>query len=555
MNIRRLSGKFNSTLQGVTTLVVALCLLHLMQSLAHEIIQDFEISRRRSSARSKQGSSTQELSKVDRIVRSDKRFLADGTMHYVYSPSSPRNQEEEEQLIQIYDVNDHLIWSGPGKPVPDTYLSWAQSNSWRHYRRFEGFSQDAIGRVYTVTPEFSRTLDVPIIRDKKTQATWRYDLGHHHFAGYSSTGARLGFLGANGLVSKPSDSHALGEPVVAVAWCPRKTYDPMMLWMTASKLYQIDFAKQDVTCLFESSQSPLTDLTLQAWLDLEPKEHVYEDPNRHPPLLCCTALDGTYYFVYKNGTRKVTLKPPAEWGTKVSNYYQFSSTPEGLFFCRDYTDFNAPPDYDSRELDKWIEQYRQHDKTQWKELYTIDLKGQLDLVSRFSWTQPKISGVAYHAADAGLYKLINMPSPLAYTFMGYFPYYQNIMRALFNRDIYRPTLISQLVRTIAFRAPDLIYGGIMSAAMTAIVLWHGMARQRSKTSLVAWVLFTALFNLAGFLTYMAFNHTATVKCTHCGKRRGLDRDACPRCGMPLPQPVHNKPQLIMNQAQLSEAST
>jgi len=556
MKTQNLLSTFSSVIQGFITLVTVLGILHLIQASSQGIIQNVAMSKQRTLRRDKQDALPQELSKAERILRSDKRFQADGTMHYVYTVPSPRNHEEEEKLIQIYDTNDLLLWSGRSKPIPYTYLSWATSHMWRHYYRFEGLNQGTIERIHGITPELSQTLDIPINKDRQTQAIWRYDPGRQHFAGYTADGSRIGFLGANGLVPTRSACQPLEEPLIGATWCPPITNHPMMLWMTRSRLFQIDFAKQDVSCLLESPQSPLTKLSAQGWLDLNPKEALYSDPNAHPPLLICNNEAGTHYFVFKDSKQTVTFNPPPSWESKVSNNYQFSSTPQGVFFCRDYIDFNAPPRHDRKQLDKWIKQYRKQDKTHWKELYTIDVKGQLKPVSRVSWIQPKLAEAEYQVVEGAIYhKLINLPSPLLYTLMGYVPYYRNAISAFFNEGRYRPTLVSQLARTIAFRTSSLVYCGILSLFMAGFVLWHGMPRQRSRMLLGAWVILAALFNVAGLLTYLAFNHTATVKCVDCGKRRCIDTDGCPRCSAPLPQLIHSKPHLIMNRSQISEALT
>jgi hypothetical protein len=556
MKTQKLLSTFSSGIQGFITLVTVLGILHLIQASTQGILQNIAMSKQRALSREKQDSPPQERSKTARILRSDKRFQADGTVHYVYTVPSPRNHEEEEKLIQIYDVNDNLIWSGRSKPIPYTYLSWASSHMWRHYYRFEGLSQGVIERIHGMSPEFSQTLDISVNRDTQAQAVWRYDPGRQHFAGYTADGNRIGYLGANGLAPTRVACKPLEEPINGVAWCPPRTDHCMMLWMTDSRLLQIDFAKQAVSCLMESPQSPLAKLSVQGWFDLNPKEPLYADPNAHPPLLCCANETGTHYFVFKDSKQVVTFNPPADWDEKVGTHYQFSSTPQGLFLCRDYIDFNAPPSQNRKHLNTWMEQYRQQDKTHWKELYTIDAEGQLKPISQISWIQPKVSEAEYQAVEAPIYyKLINLPSPLLYSLIGYIPNYRDAITDYFNQGRYRPTLVSQLARMIAFRTPSLVYCIFLSFLSVSFVLWHGVSRQRSRIRLGAWVVLTALFNVAGLLTYLAFNHTATVRCVNCGKRRGIETDACPRCVAPLPQPIHSKPHLIMNRSQLSEALT
>ena len=167
MKTRYLTSKLNCILHRFITLVIVLIILHLAQSLAHEIIQDIDISKRMSAAQAKQKPEAQELSKAAKIQKSSKHLLPDGTLHYVYTAPGPLAQKGG-QRIEIYDANEQLIWSGPTKPLPYKYLSWAQFR--RHdYGYGEIISQGRIRRMHAITPEFSESLVVPIKRDGKTQ--------------------------------------------------------------------------------------------------------------------------------------------------------------------------------------------------------------------------------------------------------------------------------------------------------------------------------------------------------------------------------------------------
>jgi DNA-directed RNA polymerase subunit RPC12/RpoP len=48
------------------------------------------------------------------------------------------------------------------------------------------------------------------------------------------------------------------------------------------------------------------------------------------------------------------------------------------------------------------------------------------------------------------------------------------------------------------------------------------------------------------LTYLALNHTTVIKCPICGRRRGLKRVDCIRCGAKLPAPEQREVDLIFN---------
>ena len=186
MKTRYLTSKLNCILQRFITLVIVLIILHLAQSLAHEIIQDIEISKRRSAAQAEERSGAQALSIADKIKQSSKRLLPDGTLHYVYTAPGPLTHKGG-QRIEVYDVNEQMVWSGPTKPLPFKYLSWAQFRG-HYYGYGETVSQGRIRRMHAITPEFSGSLIVPIKRGGETQGIWRYNPTVGHFAGYLANG-------------------------------------------------------------------------------------------------------------------------------------------------------------------------------------------------------------------------------------------------------------------------------------------------------------------------------------------------------------------------------
>ena len=74
---------------------------------------------------------------------------------------------------------------------------------------------------------------------------------------------------------------------------------------------------------------------------------------------------------------------------------------------------------------------------------------------------------------------------------------------------------------------------------------HGRSRQTHIAKLICWMVFVFLFNLPGFLTYLALNHFTVIHCANCGRKRGLQQDACCRCGAVLPLPKAKETDLVM----------
>ena len=91
-------------------------------------------------------------------------------------------------------------------------------------------------------------------------------------------------------------------------------------------------------------------------------------------------------------------------------------------------------------------------------------------------------------------------------------------------------------------------GGILLLAlstMTLLALLHAWPRRTGWWTLAFWVVLVLAFNLAGLLTYLALNHTPVIRCSTCGRRRGLLRPDCPACRSPLPVPQSRSTDLII----------
>jgi hypothetical protein len=118
--------------------------------------------------------------------------------------------------------------------------------------------------------------------------------------------------------------------------------------------------------------------------------------------------------------------------------------------------------------------------------------------------------------------------------------------SLYEFSIGGTGIMQNYVQIIAqFRPRHSSLNYVLSAIMMAFALWHGWARRTSWGKLILWLIIVGAFNLAGLLTYLALNHTPTIKCPACGKKRGLEMDNCVQCGSPLPIPQRKPTDLIM----------
>ena len=144
------------------TFLLSLSLL-IIQLFTLEIINEFFIYNRSSSQ--SQEAQQEPVDHQELIENSGKLFLPDGTVHLLY-----RNTElAQNQQMQIYDLNDNLLWEGDDNALPDKYLKW--SNSIRYSMNYD-YMIDRIGSVY---PDPRRSVIVPVLNNRDIISLWRYN--------------------------------------------------------------------------------------------------------------------------------------------------------------------------------------------------------------------------------------------------------------------------------------------------------------------------------------------------------------------------------------------
>ena len=87
--------------------LLLLLVLVFIQTFALEIYRTFYVYNKKSSYQVQQ-SEKEPLDRQQRISRSERLFLPDGTVHLMYRD---RQLPENENAL-IYDTNDSLIWQG-----------------------------------------------------------------------------------------------------------------------------------------------------------------------------------------------------------------------------------------------------------------------------------------------------------------------------------------------------------------------------------------------------------------------------------------------------------
>lgn len=475
---------------------------------------------------------------LQRIRSSSKNFLPDGTIHLVHTLELTPGRWDQPEKEQIYDANDNLLWEGVAKDRPYEYLSWTKTP--QSYR--EGFNEAQMKQMQMITPDLSRTLEIPVRSREKTEEVWRYEPGREVFVGYRLDGSKIGYIGSTGFTDSKSQAKPFGRFKLFTAWCPEDSFSPMLLWQTKTRVYEIDFEKQQVQLIFKSFESNIKRIRLHKWRPIRP-ETPRDSKIPYRSLIQCLTEDNKHHLVMKNPDQKVTVTVDDDWWSEV---LVFTATTQDILLLRRETERRIPAAYSkSPKLTKeWLRRFEGKPHKEWVELYRVDNEGKLDLLNRFEWTVPA------------------RPGPIVkttYPWEKVKRYVRNFSTPLYDLAWY---LLSRGFLIERYRGNDLIYGlaefteefrpgnsvvnWLLSVVMMGFAFLHGWPRRTARGKLILWLVFTGVFNLAGLLTYLALNHTAVIKCPACGRRRGLARVDCVRCGTTLPAPERGKLDLIFN---------
>jgi hypothetical protein len=517
------------------TVLIVLIAVSILQSICIQIEQTYTRKKRFTTEENPEAELSQEERRQDRIRRSVKEFLPDGTIHLIYRLEHISDQKYQEQ---IYDSNDNLLWEGPSDKKPYEYLSWDRQLQGSR----EAFTELDMKRTQTITPGFSRYIEIPVGLDGKIEQIWRYNPGAQYFKGYDTRGRKIGYIGSNGFTESKSKVKAFGEFRQFAAWCPVDSCNPKLLLQTQKSIYQINFEKQDVELLFESADADIERIIkLHAWRSLSPDSEEYIDRTKYRPLIQCKTSDGKHHLILREPNKQFSfdLRTPSFTATKQ------------VIFVRNYgNDMPLPPDINSSKqvIDQWMQKLQK--KTTWNvwvELYKVHNNGDLELVNRYDYTRSPVSRSVAKARDPRppVQRYVCQFSPLMYDLC---------IRYVAIRLWPRPygyggrndSFYSLLMMIDDIRPHSGIINRILSALVMVFVFWHGWPRRTSWVKFVFWLVFTGLFNIAGLLAYLALNHTAVIKCPVCGKQRGLTQVDCVRCKAQLPGPERGKLDLIFS---------
>jgi len=488
---------------------------------------------------------TEEEKRLRRIQYSVKEVLPDGTIHRLYQPGRTLySQSENSAKQEVYDTNDNLLWQGITKDRPYKYLSWTASAGG------DSFNARSMKQIQMITPELSRTLEIPVRSQNETIQIWRYAPNGEFFTGYRAGGEKIGYAGATGFEDSKSAVRPFGQFGSFFAWCPKESFSPTLLWQTKRRIYQINFEKRKVELLFESPDADITDIFVYTWDSIIGGE----PPPGYRPLLYCRTKDRTedrqHHLVMRGMTRSLTVKTPEEWNDRMNSQIRFTAFEQSVFLYREWVESPALPNYlgNPRHADQLWREYRAAPKKRRLDIYKVDDRGNIELISQFGWTDPGEDltdpAAGWLSVREKVRRCVNQFSPPFYDFLAYL-----LAKYIWSPDLYRS--IGEVAREIIMaleqtRPGFRVWNWILGAMMVGFAAWHGWPRRTSRAAFIFWLTFVGLFNLAGLLTYLALNHTPIIKCSTCGKRRGLAQPRCVQCGADLPAPKPGKLDLIFD---------
>ncbi|HDY65461.1 MAG TPA: hypothetical protein ENH84_04420 [Phycisphaerae bacterium] len=480
---------------------------------------------------------------LNRIRNAEKEFLPDGTVHLIRVVSRPnrfRPAASPEDVIEVFDINGKVLFEGKRRKVPFEYITWASPIRFHPH--------DAPNRAWftrrigPIGGEFSRWMMVPVVipveghpDTGRVTRYWRYRPREEIFVGYDCTGKRVGYAGANGIQQTRDKTTPFERLQLMTAWCPLDSLSPVLLWLTEKRLYQIDFANNAVEMLFETGGQKVTLLAMGNW-----RGRNYSGPDQAGILYLATA-DGNCRILCRDPDRRIDIKLPAgSWKMGAI----IGAADGKLFLRKRGAEGGLLGPKDITQWKQWREKYRYKPHKTWVELHEITPAGETTLVNRYEWTAEAIPrariarGVRFRDK---VRKTVMAASPPLYSLAWRWCYEDVGFRGYQMSETER--LIGEILNEL--NPNELSINLILSLLMAGFAFWHGWARRTSWVKFAFWIVLVTAFNLAGLLVYLALNHSPVIRCSACGRKRGLERPYCRACKAPLPTPKPRDVDLVL----------
>ncbi|MCJ7728472.1 MAG: hypothetical protein MUO27_01105 [Sedimentisphaerales bacterium] len=468
-----------------------------------------------------------------------KLFLPDGTMHLVHRKDTLRNDDYTDDYTKekITDVNGTFLWQGIHRDRPLKYLAWASFA--------QNFSERQMQSMFSLSPDLPSVFEVPVRIGGEVKEVWQYDFEAQAFASYEVGGGLMGYLGAGGFVGSKAQVQPFGEFKGFASWTDENPSSVVMLWQTKRRIYQIDFRSRKVETVFDSDQSDIESIRWHQWRPMNPKDR--DDSGiQYRPLIDCQTADDKRHLIMREPNQILVVELPEQMREpnqilmRRRSNLDFTATDKTIF--AQYREKNLNPPASPKLLEQYMQEYDSKPHPQSLQLYKVTNDGKLNLISRFDWTRP-MAKISYPPVRREIIqKWARKASPPVFDLLWYL-----FGDSLYNFSREGMGLVQGYAAIITEGRPgysSLNY--VLGAAMVAFALWHGWARRTSWGRMLCWLVVVALFGIAGLLTYLALNHTPVIKCPICGKKRGLERFDCIRCGRILPIPQRKPTDLIFS---------
>ena len=521
--------KYTATpIKTLCILLVVMFLAGIAQLIVTQVYWEFTRDQWDLSRQEKQVVEQTEQEKQQRDIHSaGKNFTPDGTLYLTTTSLIPGTRESK---YIVKDADNNVVFEGKQEESPYSFIQWQPKRDDRNYHYHRGMNQSNIDELNLIGGEFSRHLVVPMVNpDNKRIGHWFFDTDKRVFKYYTIAGRQGGYLGANGYTENISDAVGFDKCKSLENWLRTNSYDPMAIYQSEGAIYQIDFQKKQVETLVKTANDPILRMRLTNWRENENYDY-------RPHLIAVTKSKKVYLFV-KHPDQRIEILLSDDY---LEHAMPLFAANEKNVFARHEEMPDMPKTNNRQEMIDWYMENRNKEKRHRVRLFEVTAEGAMHEKTSFIWTEPaQEPNITMRSTRETIFSVINsVSSPV--------PIWTTLH--WFRMDNYRQWPVWSRETMGFIRAYSAFKTPVNLCVMTvfaALALLHGWPRRTHIAKLIGWTVFVFLFNLPGFLTYLALNHTPVIHCANCNKQRGLNQDACCRCRTALPLPKTKETDLVM----------
>ncbi len=527
----------------LTALAILLLLVFLVQMIALGIEVVLTVPTSQGLATNIQNK-PKELTTQEKISRSRKEFLPDGTMFFVYSVN---NQEDgtDKNAVEIFGANSNLIWQGVKFNDANNNPVWQGVNNmplpFKEYLVWNGYYSDwdywQIKRHLVIEPAFSKSLNCIFYPDGNDREVWRYSFLKEYFTGYTSGHKIIGYIGLNGFVKNKAEVKPFGKLIHWDRQTGNKQLSPAALWITDHYVCLVDVQNRKVDVILKTETSKIKKYCARNFPESRERAQVATPTIKYRPAMDFVTEDNIHHLLLREPEQVLDVTLPKEQPDKRTSI-AFTATENDIFFKIITDDLTKFP---IRKRFSDYEEYTDKERHTQVSLYKLNQNGTLDIVNHCEWTKPETKWKQFLGPEPKSKPFVTAFSPPPYDWA--WRRYNDYISNYYYDDSIPLAAIFGIINES--RPLNMAFNLLICLAIMGFTLWHGLARRTSWAKLIFWVILAGLLNLAGLLTYLALNHTPVIKCPACGRKRGLEMDNCSQCGGPLPIPQRKPTDLIM----------